>query len=170
MKTFKEFTEKSEYANLTPEQIEQMIAENPNEALSPVMSRIVFELQELVYKLMKLMYKIVVFLLKLGVSSGKFLYKRYNKQARDDRKFDKQIRRTNKQIKKLKMAKARHQSAVLRLENMKKSLDNLAKEDQIKHKREIQGYKKSIKEIEMEAALALKKLQAIKLPKTGMFG
>ena len=68
------------------------------------------------------------------------------------------------------MAKARHQSAVLRLENMKKSLENLAKEDQIKHKREIQGYKKSIKEIEMEAALALKKLQAIKLPKTSMFG
>ena len=52
MKTFKEFTEKSEYANLTPEQIEQMIAENPNEALSPVMSRILFELQELVYKIM----------------------------------------------------------------------------------------------------------------------
>lgn len=169
MKTFKEFTEKSEYANLSPEQIEHVLAENPA-ALSPVMSRVVIELQELVWKLMKLMYNIVVFLLKLGVGSGKFLYKRYNKQARDDRKFDKQMRRTNKQIKKLKLAKARHQSAVLRLENMKKSLDDLSKEDQIKHKREILGYKKSIKEIEMEAALALKKLQAIKLPKTGMFG
>ena len=169
MKTFKEFTDKSEYANLTVEQIEHMIAENPA-TISPILSRVIIELQELVWKLMKLMYVIVVFLLKLGVGSGKFLYKRYNKQARDDRKFDKQMRRTNRQIKKLKMAKARHQNAVLRLENMKEALDSLAKEDQVKHKREIQGYKKSIKEIEMEAALALKKLQAIKLPKTGMFG
>ena len=52
-----------------------------------------------------------------------------------------------------------------------KSLSSIiSKEDQIKHKREIQGYKKSIKEIEIEAALALKKLQAIKLPKMSMFG
>ena len=91
MKTFKEFTENHKYDNLTVEQIEQILAESPNEA-GEIMSRVIIEIQELIWKLMKLMYNIVKFLLKLGVSSGKFLYRRYNKQARDDRRCYYEIR------------------------------------------------------------------------------
>lgn len=173
MKTFKEFTENHKYDNLTVEQIEQILAESPNEA-GEIMSRVIIELQELIWKLMKLMYNIVKFLIKLGVSSGTFLYRRYNKQARDDRSFDKQMQRTNKEIKKLKMAKARYENAIMRLDSMKDALDNVSKEDQLKHKKEIQAYKKGIKEIEFEAKNALKKLEAIKIapgtPRFGMFG
>ena len=173
MKTFKEFTENHKYDNLTVEQIEQILAESPNEA-GEIMSRVIIEIQELIWKLMKLMYNIVKFLLKLGVSSGKFLYRRYNKQARDDRRFDRQMRRTNKEIKKLKLAKARYENAIMRLDSMKDALDNVSKEDQLKHKKEMQTYRNGIKEIEREAKLALKKLEAIKVapgtPRFGMFG
>ena len=170
MKTFKEYSEKHKYDNLTVEQIEQILAENPNEA-SEIGARIIIEIQEFIWKLMKLMYNIIKFLIRIGVGSGKLLYKRYNKQARDDRKFDRQMRRTNKEIKKLKLAKSRYENAIMRLDSMKDALENVSKEDQLKHKKEIQAYKKGIKEIETEANNALKKLQAIKIaPGTSRFG
>ena len=49
-----------------------------------------------------------------------------------------------------------------------------SKEDQLKHKKEMQTYRNGIKEIEKEAKLALKKFEAIKIapgtPRFGMFG
>jgi len=161
MKTFKEYRE------ISTEPIEEITEEQLKniDELGEVGSRIVFELQELVWKLMKLMYVIIKFLVVHGIKtiwgSGKFVYNRYNKQARADRRFDRQLKKTNDQVKKLRLAKAGYENAVLRLEGMKSALDSMDKESLIKHDKEIRMYKSKIADIQREASAALKKLKKV---------
>ena len=92
---------------------------------------------------------------------SKFLYRRYNKDARADRRFQRQMARTGKQVKKLRLSQEKYKNAVLRLESMKDALSSMSKEDQEKHKQELRDYNQKIDELTKQADAALRKLKAV---------
>ena len=136
-----------------------------DEQLGPVASQVVIELTEFLWKVLKLLGNIIKFLtiytLKTVWGSSKFLYMRYNKEARADRRFNRQMARTSKQIKKLRMSQDKYKNAVMRLESMKGALESMSKEDQEKHKRELKTYYDKIDELTKQANAALKKLKQV---------
>jgi len=157
-----------EHRNLSKKPSKEITEEDLKnlQELSPVVSQVVFELQEFIWKVLKLLGLIIKFLVVNGIKtmwgSGKFLYRRYNKQGRADRRFNKQMAKTSKQIKKLRMAKGKYENAILRLESMKGSLESMSKEDQQKHKKELYSYYDKIDELTKQANEAMKKLKAVK--------
>ena len=159
---FKEYTKipDGEWDAITEKQLQQT-----DEQLGPVASQVVIELTEFLWKVLKLLGNIIKFLtiytLKTVWGSSKFLYMRYNKEARADRRFNRQMARTSKQIKKLRMSQDKYKNAVMRLENMKGALESMSKEDQEKHKRELKTYYQKIDELTKQANAALKKLKQV---------
>ena len=164
MKTFKEFTHKN---NVNIADIpDNLTAEEIVEAPQTYAMALTIELTELMWNILRLLWAILVFIVKGGFKviwgSGKMLYARYNKQARSDRKFNRQMRRTTDQVAKLKLAKAGYMNSVIRLENMKDALDSMSKEDRTLHQKELDGYYKKIQDIQKQANNALKKLSKVK--------
>lgn len=159
---FKEYTKipDGEWDEITEKQLQQT-----DEQLGPVASQVVIELTEFLWKVLKLLGNIIKFLtiytLKTVWGSSKFLYMRYNKEARADRRFNRQMARTSKQIKKLRMSQDKYKNAVMRLESMKGALESMSKEDQEKHKRELKTYYDKIDELTKQANAALKKLKQV---------
>ena len=159
---FKEYTKipDGEWDAITEKQLQQT-----DEQLGPVASQITIELTEFLWKVLKLLGNIIKFLtiytLKTVWGSSKFLYMRYNKEARADRRFNRQMTRTSKQIKKLRMSQDKYKNAVARLESMKGALKSMSKEDQEKHKRELKTYYQKIDELTKQANAALKKLKKV---------
>ena len=159
---FKEYTKipDGEWDAITEKQLQQT-----DEQLGPVASQVVIELTEFLWKVLKLLGNIIKFLtiytLKTVWGSSKFLYMRYNKEARADRRFNRQMARTSKQIKKLRMSQDKYKNAVMRLESMKGALESMSKEDQEKHKRELKTYYQKIDELTKQANAALKKLKQV---------
>lgn len=159
---FKEYTKipDGEWDAITEKQLQQT-----DEQLGPVASQITIELTEFLWKVLKLLGNIIKFLtvytLKTVWGSSKFLYMRYNKEARADRRFNRQMARTSKQVKKLRMSQDKYKNAVARLESMKGALKSMSKEDQEKHKRELKTYYQKIDELTKQANAALKKLKKI---------
>mgnify|MGYP001335651475 FL=1 len=163
MISFKEYTKKindGEWEAITEKQLQQT-----DEQLGPVASQVVIELTEFLWKLLKLLGNIIKFLTVYSVKTiwggSKFLYRRYNKEARADRRFQRQMARTSKQVKKLRLSQEKYKNAVLRLESMKEALASMSKEDQIKHKQELKNYNDKIDELTRQADAALKKLKAV---------
>ena len=148
MKTFKQFEK-----------------EKTNEDLSPLASQAIFEIQEFLWKLTKLIFRIIGFILKYSLKvvegSGKFLYRRYNKEARADRRFERQLARTSKEIKKIRLARDKYQNAIFRLESMKQNLKSLSKNDKLKHKRELMEYNKALDDLTKQAKAAYEKLENV---------
>ena len=159
---FKEYTKipDGEWDAITEKQLQQT-----DEQLGPVASQITIELTEFLWKVLKLLGNIIKFLtvytLKTVWGSSKFLYMRYNKEARADRRFNRQMARTGKQIKKIRMSQDKYKNAVMRLESMKGALESMSKEDQEKHKRELKTYYQKIDELTKQANAALKKLKKV---------
>lgn len=159
---FKEYTKipDGEWDAITEKQLQQT-----DEQLGPVASQITIELTEFLWKVLKLLGNIIKFLtvytLKTVWGSSKFLYMRYNKEARADRRFNRQMARTSKQVKKLRMSQDKYKNAVARLESMKGALKSMSKEDQEKHKRELKTYYQKIDELTKQANAALKKLKKV---------
>ena len=159
---FKEYTKipDGEWDAITEKQLQQT-----DEQLGPVASQITIELTEFLWKVLKLLGNIIKFLtvytLKTVWGSSKFLYMRYNKEARADRRFNRQMARTSKQIKKIRMSQDKYKNAVMRLESMKGALESMSKEDQEKHKRELRTYYQKIDELTKQANAALKKLKKV---------
>ena len=163
MISFKEYTKKindGEWEAITEKQLQQT-----DENLGPVASQVVIELTEFLWKLLKLLGNIIKFLTIYSIKTiwggSKFLYRRYNKEARADRRFQRQMARTSKQVKKLRLSQEKYKNAVLRLESMKEALSSMSKEDQIKHKQELKNYNDKIDELTRQADAALKKLKAV---------
>ena len=163
MITFKEYNKKindGEWEAITEKQLQQT-----DENLGPVASQVVIELTEFLWKLLKLLGNIIKFLtiysIKTVWGGSKFLYRRYNKEARADRRFERQMARTSKQVKKLRLSQEKYKNAVLRLESMKEALSSMSKEDQAKHKQELKNYNDKIDELTRQADAALKKLKAV---------
>tara|TARA_Y100000004_G_scaffold190125_1_gene246763 strand:- start:566 stop:1060 length:495 start_codon:yes stop_codon:yes gene_type:complete len=163
MISFKEYRKKmpdGEWEAITTEQLQQT-----DENLGPVASQVVIELTELLWKILKLLGNIIKFLTIYSIKTiwggSKFLYRRYNKEARADRRFQRQMRRTSKQIKKLRLSQEKYKNAILRLEGMKDALKSMSKEDQEKHKQELKSYYDKIDELTRQANAALKKLKAV---------
>ena len=148
MKTFKQFEK-----------------EKTNEDLSPLASQAIFEIQEFLWKLTKLIFRIIGFILKYSLQvvegSGKFLYRRYNKEARADRRFERQLARTSKEIKKIRLARDKYQNAIFRLESMKQNLKSVSKNDKLKHKRELMEYNKALDDLTKQAKAAYEKLENV---------
>ena len=163
MITFKEYTKKipdGEWDAITEKQLQQT-----DEALGPVASQVVIELTEFLWKVLKLLGNIIKFLTVYSIKTiwggSKFLYRRYNKDARADRRFQRQMARTGKQVKKLRLSQEKYKNAVLRLESMKEALSSMSKEDQEKHKQELRDYNQKIDELTKQADAALRKLKAV---------
>ena len=156
---FKEYSEAKHTEEITEAQLQNI------EELSPVVSGVIIELQEFLWKCIKLLFVIIQFLVVNGIKTiwgaGKLLYKRYNKQGRADRKFNRQMKKTNKQIKKLRLAKNGYMNALARLDNMKDALDSMSKEEKIEHKKSVKDYQMKIANLQKQAGEALKKLQRV---------
>jgi len=133
--------------------------------LGPIASAVVLEVQEFIWKVLVLTLKIVKFLVENGIKTlwggSKLLYKRYNKQGRSDARFNRQMRQTNKQVRKLRIAKDGYLNAVYRLENMKGALESMSKEEKMTHKQELNSYYKKIAELQKQANEAVKKLRKV---------
>lgn len=151
MKTFKEYNKETSEVEL--------------KELSPLASTVVFELQEFFWKVLVLTLKIIKFLIENGVKTlwggSKLLYQRYNKQGRSDRRFNRQMAKTTKQVKKLRKAKDGYLNAVYRLENMKDALESMSKEEKAKYKNELNSYYKKIADLQKQANEALKTLKKV---------
>ena len=136
-----------------------------NEDLSPFASQLIIEITEFLWKVTKLIFRIIAFLIRYSIKtvegSGKFLYNRYNKEARADRRFERQLNRTSKEIKKIRLARDKYQNAIFRLESMKETLKSISKEDKAKHKRELMEYNKALDELTAQANAAYRKLQKV---------